>query len=320
MKPWRYLVAGIVLLLARRRSVPRLDRPRFRASAGSELLVLSLLGLASVAALAFAFVYFRNASTQWLGVALGIALAALGGASAVASKRLVPQDKELEPRPELENPDERDEALALVDEGVSGITRRRFLLSAAVGAVGAVTAALALPALSLGPAAGGKLTRSPWKRGTRLVDEDGAPLLAAEIAVGTFRTAFPQAAQREPIASPVIVVRIREDDLELPPERRDWAPNGILAYSKICTHAGCAVSLFRYPSFAAKSPKPALVCPCHYSTFDVARAAKVVFGPAGRALPQLPLGIDQEGYLVAAGDFSGRVGPAWWGVRKGRPT
>jgi ubiquinol-cytochrome c reductase iron-sulfur subunit len=317
---WRFLVAGVVLLLARRRREPRPERPEFRASAGAELVVLGLLGVATLGAAAFAIVYFRGADTQWLGAALGVALAALGAASAVASKRLVLQDKEIEPRPELEDPAAQEELVTMVAEGVGGITRRRLLLAGAFGAVGAVTGAVALPALSLGPAAGGQLTRSPWRRGRRLVTEDGEPLPAEEIAIGTFRTAFPQDADREQIAAAVIVVRVPEDELDLPSDRRDWAPNGILAYSKICTHAGCAVSLFRYPSFAAKSPKPALVCPCHYSTFDVARAAKVLFGPAGRPLPQLPLEVDDQGYLVAAGDFSGRVGPAWWGVRRGRPT
>ncbi|MGH2833495.1 MAG: ubiquinol-cytochrome c reductase iron-sulfur subunit, partial [Solirubrobacteraceae bacterium] len=95
--------------------------------------------------------------------------------------------------------------------------------------------------------------------------------------------------------------------------------HGILAYSRICTHAGCAIELYRKPRFPVVEPKPALVCPCHYSTFDPATGASVIFGPAGRPLPQLPLMIDSDGHLAAAGDFSGRVGPAWWGVR-GQPS
>ncbi len=104
--------------------------------------------------------------------------------------------------------------------------------------------------------------------------------------------------------------------LRLPPERRDWAPGGIMAFSKICTHAGCAVSLFRYPVSAATSPGPALVCPCHYSTFDVVKGGNVVFGPAVRALPQLPLSADAAGRPMAAGDFSGPIGPSWLGIRR----
>ncbi len=62
-------------------------------------------------------------------------------------------------------------------------------------------------------------------------------------------------------------------------------------------------------------PHAALVCPCHYSTFDPARGGEVIYGPAGRPLPQLPLMIDGQGVLRAAGNFSGPVGPSWWGVR-----
>ncbi|HEY7632232.1 MAG TPA: Rieske (2Fe-2S) protein, partial [Thermoleophilaceae bacterium] len=96
----------------------------------------------------------------------------------------------------------------------------------------------------------------------------------------------------------------------------NWAPQGILAYSKICTHAGCALGLYRKPTFPPVEPGSALVCPCHYSTFDVTDGGTVLFGPAGRPLPQLPLMVDREGNLRAAGNFSGPVGPSWWGVRK----
>ena len=90
-----------------------------------------------------------------------------------------------------------------------------------------------------------------------------------------------------------------------------------MAYSKICTHAGCAVAMMRYPLYAAHTAKPALVCPCHYSTFDVATGGTVVFGPAGRPLPQLPIAIAADGTLQAAGPLSGDVGPAWFGVSRG---
>jgi ubiquinol-cytochrome c reductase iron-sulfur subunit len=113
----------------------------------------------------------------------------------------------------------------------------------------------------------------------------------------------------------VIVVRLDPATLRLPPGRAGWAPQGIVAYSQICTHAGCAIALYRTPKFAPTQPGPALVCPCHYSTFDPARGAAVLFGPAGRPLPQLPLMIDASGVLRAAGNFSGPVGPAWPGVR-----
>ncbi|MEN3313427.1 MAG: ubiquinol-cytochrome c reductase iron-sulfur subunit, partial [Actinomycetota bacterium] len=184
------------------------------------------------------------------------------------------------------------------------------------GAVGVLGAALLTPALSCGPEANRILSRSPWRRGILLVTESDEPIAATGIVVGELVTAFPAAADKEDIASPVIVVRVRPDELDLPPERQSWAPDGLLAYSKICTHAGCAVSEYRYPLYDPTAPGPALVCPCHYSTFSVTDGGNRIFGPAGRALPQLPLEVDGDGNLVAAGDFSGRPGPSWWGVRQ----
>jgi ubiquinol-cytochrome c reductase iron-sulfur subunit len=113
-----------------------------------------------------------------------------------------------------------------------------------------------------------------------------------------------------------VLVRLDPTAIHLPAGRTGWAPDGILAYSKICTHAGCAIALYRKPTFPVVEPKPALICPCHYSTFDPATGASVTYGPAGRPLPQLPLMIDSEGYLRAAGNFSQRVGPSWWNVRE----
>jgi ubiquinol-cytochrome c reductase iron-sulfur subunit len=147
------------------------------------------------------------------------------------------------------------------------------------------------------------------------VDEAGRALLADDIEEGTFYTAYPEHADREQMGAPLVVVRLEPAELQLPDDRRGWAPEGILAYSKICTHAGCAIALYRKPTFPAVEPEPALVCPCHYSTFNVATGGQVIFGPAGRPLPQLPLEIAGSGELRAAGNFSGPVGPSWWGVR-----
>jgi ubiquinol-cytochrome c reductase iron-sulfur subunit len=115
----------------------------------------------------------------------------------------------------------------------------------------------------------------------------------------------------------VVIVRVDPAELKLPSGRAGWAPGGIVAYSKICTHAACAVALYRKPTFPEVEARRALVCPCHYSTFDPAQGAKVIFGPAGRPLPQLPLYVDRGGYLRARGNLSGPPGPAWWGVRSG---
>jgi ubiquinol-cytochrome c reductase iron-sulfur subunit len=148
-----------------------------------------------------------------------------------------------------------------------------------------------------------------------LVDENGRSIRAPDLEVGGFLTAFPAGGAKDALAGPVVVCRVRPGELRLPADRKRFAPQGLLAFSKICTHAGCAVALFRYPlSPSTTGPGPALVCPCHYSTFDVTRAARPISGPAVRALPQLPLRIESEGRLVAAGPLTGNVGPSWWGV------
>jgi ubiquinol-cytochrome c reductase iron-sulfur subunit len=188
---------------------------------------------------------------------------------------------------------------------------------AGAGAGTALGAALITPAASLGPVFDvSSLYVTPWRRGIRLVDELGNPFRADEIEEGTFYTAYPEHADREQMGAPLVVVRLEPAELQLPDDRRGWAPEGILAYSKICTHAGCAIALYRKPTFPAVEPEPALVCPCHYSTFNVATGGQVIFGPAGRPLPQLPLEIGGGGELRAGGNFSGPVGPSWWGVRR----
>jgi ubiquinol-cytochrome c reductase iron-sulfur subunit len=147
------------------------------------------------------------------------------------------------------------------------------------------------------------------------VDGSGRPLLVDDVEPGTFLTAFPEHADPEQLGAPLVVVRLDPAELRLPPDRAGWAPDGVVAYSKICTHAGCAIALYRSPLYEPTSARPALICPCHYSTFDPAEAGKVLYGPAGRPLPQLPLVVGAKGELRAAGGFSDRVGPSWWGVR-----
>jgi ubiquinol-cytochrome c reductase iron-sulfur subunit len=208
-----------------------------------------------------------------------------------------------------------EEAALTVREGVDGVTRRRLLGTAGAAAGVGLGAAALVPLASLGPAVGGRLADSPWKDGVRLVEENGMAVKPEDLEVGSFLTAFAEGADKEGLATSLAVVRVRTEELELPADRADWAPEGILAFSKICTHAQCAISLFRYPLFAERSPGPALVCPCHYSTFNVLDGGQRIFGPAVRPLPQLPLRIE-EGVLVAAGPLSGAVGASWGRVRE----
>ncbi len=297
---------------------PQIVERRPGADPRAELAVAVLLVLCGLAAGAFAVLVVADPQTQLLGVTLGAALASLAAALLLASKRVVVQETAVEDR-EIEATARPEDDAALAAElraGGEGITRRRAL-GAAAGVAGAgLAGALVLPVTALGPGLGDAPNETPWRRGRRLVTTDGEPLRADALEVGSFSSALPEGADKRELGSPVVVVRVDPRSLRLPAARRAWAPLGILAFSQICTHAGCAVTLFRYPVDEQTSEGPALVCPCHYSTFDVRRAAKPVFGPAARALPQLPLSIAADGTLVAAGPLSGSVGPAWWSVKR----
>jgi ubiquinol-cytochrome c reductase iron-sulfur subunit len=320
-----WLIALIALLLGRRRRRRKLPRGRIVAQApqrpGAELVVLALLGFASLCALAFVPIYaldsLRHVQTQLFGLSLGLAFAFLSAACIVVARTLVPQEQLAEPYPEPEHAYEQTQVEEIVEESGTGFTRRRLVKLAAGGAGAALGAALVTPAASLGPVLDvAQLRRTAWRRGVRLVDSEGKPVRVDDVSTKSFLTAFPEGADQNALGSPLVVVRLDPDSLELPADRADWAPQGIVAYSKICTHAGCAIALYRVPLYEPTSDKPALVCPCHYSTFDPAAGGTVLFGPAGRNLPQLPLTIE-SGELRAAGDFSGPVGPSWWGVRWG---
>jgi ubiquinol-cytochrome c reductase iron-sulfur subunit len=323
----RWLLAAIVLLLGRRRRAAALRRERIvppgPPDRGAELAVLALFLAATVCGAAFPIVYAVDSipnQTQFLGLSLGLCLAFLSAASIVIGKRLVVTEEVEEDYPPPEHPTEQEALGQLVSESGERLTRRRLIVVGAGAAGTALGVALLTPAASLGPAFHmDPFFRTPWRRGRLLVDEDGRPLLADDVEEETFYTAFPQGADREQLGAPLVVVRLPVSQLDLPSGRRDWAPHGILAYSKICTHAGCAIALYRKPTFQPTQPRPALVCPCHYSTFDPARGGDVIFGPAGRPLPQLPLVVDASGHLRAAGNFSGAVGPSWWGVRNRSP-
>jgi ubiquinol-cytochrome c reductase iron-sulfur subunit len=329
MRPWRWLVALLTLLfgrLLRRRSDSGGDDrivPEGQPDRRAENLVLVLLGISVLWAAGFVVTYAEfsphGLPNELLGVCLGFCLLFLAAALTVVGKRLVVTEEIEEEYPE-EHTDDQAELAEIIHESGSRFTRKRLLMGAGGLAAGALGTALITPALSLGPLWDtGPLARTTWRRGKRLVDEHDVPYRADDIETGTFYTAFPEGADKEDISSPIVVVRLDPGSLRLPRGRENWAPGGILAYSKICTHAGCAIALYRKPTFPAVQPAPALVCPCHYSTFDPASGASVTFGPAGRPLPQLPLMVDESGDLRAAGNYSSRVGPSWGNVRE-RPS
>ena len=284
----------------------------------AENWVLVLLGIAVLWAIGFIVTYAEfsptGLPTELLGICLGACLLFIAAALTVVAKRLV-VNEEIEEEYPSEHPKAQSEIAQIVHESGSRFTRKRLLLGAAGAAAGALGVAAVTPALSLGPLWDtGPLDESPWRRGRRLVNVDDVPFRASEIEQDTFYTAFPEGADKEFIGSALVVVRLDPSAIHMPAGRQNWTPQGIVAYSKVCTHAGCAIALYRKPTFPAVEPGPALVCPCHYSTFNPANGGKVTYGPAGRPLPQLPLMVDDLGYVRAAGNYSARVGPGWWNV------
>jgi ubiquinol-cytochrome c reductase iron-sulfur subunit len=325
---FHWLVALVVLLLGRRRRKPSQAEERIVPAAPpdrrAETVLILLFTASALCAGGFIAVVALDRipnQTPYLGLSLGLSLAFLAAAFVVLGKRLVVTEELDEPYTPTEHPAELAELDELFAESGERFTRRRLVTMAGAGAVGTLGLALVAPVVSLGPVFDlESFASTPWRRGRVLVDEDGRPLHADEIEEGTFYTAYPAHADREQVGSPLVLVRLPPSELKLPSGREDWAPEGILAYSKICTHAGCAISLYRYPLYAPAEPRPALVCPCHYSTFDPATGGTVIFGPAGRPLPQLPLAVRSRGVLHAAGNLSAPPGPSWSGVRDHKPT
>jgi ubiquinol-cytochrome c reductase iron-sulfur subunit len=284
----------------------------------AEILVAILLVGAALFAFGFTVVYVAaEANTQLLGLALGGALALLAAGAIIAGKAVVPQETSVEQRDVLLNEPEVAKVLEIVESGGEGISRRTLLAGAAGLAGAGVLTAAVTPLASLGPDLDG-IHQTPWRRGVRLVDDQGRPYSAEEIQIGAFYTALPEHGAPSAFGSGLLVVKLPAHLIHLPPARSSWAPEGILAYSKICPHAGCAISLYRYPTYQPTSVGPAFTCPCHYSTFSPGEGGRLMFGPAGRALPQLPVMIDSEGNLRAAGGFHEDIGPSWWSVHRGQ--
>jgi len=262
--------------------------------------VVSMLG--SLGLVAY---YLIGESAQVEGVLLGLALGGMGVGVIGWATRLMDVPTVTEEHDSLESDDstvEQTEDMV----GQDAVTRRKMLLRLAAGASATLGAALAIPALSLGPRPGQSLEQTKWTSGARLVDRFGDPQRPEDIPLNGIKTVFPFGFEGE-ADSQTVVIKIEPELLDLPEGREDWAPEGCVAFSKICTHAGCPVGLYRA---AAKQ----LLCPCHQSTFDVTTGCTPVFGPAARPLPQLPMDVDESGFLVATGDFQEPVGPSFWNM------
>ncbi|CAN5529408.1 Rieske 2Fe-2S domain-containing protein [soil metagenome] len=249
--------------------------------------------------------YLIGESAQVEGILLGLALGGMGFGVVGWATRLMDVPTSVEEREPLES---SDAAISQTEDtvGQDAVTRRKALLRLAGGASATLGAALAIPALSLGPRPGQSLEETKWTAGARIVDRFGNPQRPDDIPLNGIKTVFPSGFEGE-ADSQTVVIKIEPELLDLPEGREDWAPDGCVAFSKICTHAGCPVGLYR-------AEARQLLCPCHQSTFDVTTGCTPVFGPAARPLPQLPMEVDEAGFLVALGDFPEPVGPSFWNM------
>ncbi len=267
------------------------------------LAVLALL-IALAGGVAFLIFFWEKRGTAALGVSLALALACLGFGLIIWAHGLMPREEVSGERDLL--PSSEEERKAFRDDFVQGenkIARRQVLGWMAGGTVGL----LAVGSVSLLRS----MTRSPlpvlfqpaWRKDMIVVTAGGKPV-STDLQDGDIVTVFPEG-HAGSTASQTILMRVDEKSLRLPPGREGWTPQGFIAFSKICTHAGCPVAQY-------EKNINLLLCPCHQSTFDVLTGAQPVGGPAGRPLPQLPLYIDSRGLLRAQGNFSSAPGPGFW--------
>jgi ubiquinol-cytochrome c reductase iron-sulfur subunit len=275
-----------------------------RRARRAERVVLLAFGVTVLGGIGLLVLYAFGGQTQLEGILLALCLGGLGVGIAVWAQELMADEPVIEPRHPMGGGARSSEgvAAALLDE--QGFSRRRVLQLALLGALGGLASALAVPVLSLGPAPGSALFRTPWSRGATVVGFDGNPVTAESIPAGGVVTVFPTGYAGNADAQ-ALLINAGVDRLRLEGEAATRAPGGFVCYSKICTHAGCPVGLYR-------ASQGELICPCHQSTFDVMRGAVPTFGPAARPLPQLPIRLEADGTFTALGDFPEPVGPSFW--------
>jgi ubiquinol-cytochrome c reductase iron-sulfur subunit len=302
-----------------------------KAAKRAERQVAVLFGTSVVGTVIFLVAYFAidlgDDSTiatirlQNALLGLGTAFAMLGIGTGIVhwAKALMPDHEVSEERHAIREEDDRAAAVRIVDDIVeeTGIKRRPLIRNTLLGAV----ALAPLPALAvfgdLGPRPDDKLAHTLWApEGDKLKrlarDPDGTPIKASDVTIGSAFHVIPEGLNdlhegklNEKAKAVVLLMRLDPAKLNPSAGREDWGYNGIVAYSKICTHVGCPVALYEQQTHH-------LLCPCHQSTFDLTQECKVIFGPASRPLPQLPIAVDDEGYLVATSDFKEPVGPSYW--------
>ena len=277
-------------------------RPGDEVPAGPTAILVAL-GVAIAAAVGVTVVYALGGQPQLEGALLGLALGGVAVALIVVARRILPGGHFVQVREDLPGTaDERASVASAFSTGAEPMGRRSLMVKMFWLAFGALGLAALFPIRSLGTSPGSSLRRTDWKRGTRVVTKNGEPVRLEEIDVNTILTVFPE---DHPDAADAQTILLRLPAAVRAPGPEDWTVEGVVAFSKICTHAGCPVSLYQ-------AETQELFCPCHQSTFSVPQGAKPTFGPAARSLPQLPIGVDGQGFVVAKGDFTEPVGPGYW--------
>jgi len=276
-----------------------------------EAIVAALFLVAIVLIAGFGVAYWQNWNPWELGGTLGGGLFLLGFGLTAWGKYLMPQGPFVEERHTLAGtPDERSSMAAALVERSTVVVKRRQLLFGLFSVGAGIFGLVALFPLirSLGPLPGKSLDVTDWRADTLLVDSNNRPIRRDTLVAGGIMTVFPRGHINDDAGQAIdvtVLIRLPGDqDIVTKPGREDWAPNGYVAYSKLCTHLGCPVGLY-------EQELELLVCPCHQSMFNVRNGAYPQFGPAPRPLPQLPLKWNDEGFLVARAGYDQAVGPGF---------
>ncbi|MFD7789262.1 Rieske 2Fe-2S domain-containing protein [Streptomyces nojiriensis] len=309
---------------------PRIQDIDERAAKRSERAVAMLFILSMLATIGFiaSYVIFPvdkivyifpigkvSALNFSLGMTLGVALFCIGAGAVHWARTLMSDVEVAAERHEIAAPPEvKAQVLQDFADGAneSGIARRPLIRNTLLGAMAMVPLAGVMLLRDLGPLPEDKLRKTLWAKGKLLInDNTNEPLRPEDVLVGSLTFARPEGLEEEQhdfqvqiAKAALMIVRIQPDDIKDKKEL-EWSHDGIVAYSKICTHVGCPISLYEQQTHH-------VLCPCHQSTFDLSDGARVIFGPAGHALPQLRIGVNDEGFLEALGDFEEPVGPAFW--------
>ena len=279
--------------------------------ARAEAIVAAIFVLAIVLLAGFGAAYWQNWDPWIIGGTMGAGLFLLGFGLTAWGKYLMPQGPFVEERhPLASSPEERDSMAAALVERSAVVVKRRKMLGGLFALGSGIFGIVALfPLLrSLGPVPGNSLEVTDWRKGSLLVDSNGRPVQRTTLVIGGVMTVFPRDYQNTDNGQSIdqtVLIRAQDTDLVTQKGREHWAPDGYVAYSKVCTHLGCPVGLY-------EQQLELLVCPCHQSMFNIRNGAVPQFGPAPRPLPQLPLYFDGDGYLRSQAGYDQAVGPGFW--------